>query len=554
MASTPPTIMVLTILDDVHPSGVGPYNVFPGGTHPETSPDDWATPELVDMAAAGIRLNNFRTEMSCTPTRSEIHGYGAVGRASNLNGRAFKVTVPNGINIDTTAAGGANLVRTFKKLGYTVAGFGKLHLSNEQPVNFSKYTWAKQMGFDHYGAMMVSGGPSRPLGCGSTIRPNIDDAAWGHNWWCEYALDGTYQITGDGTSDAGVDNGYSNQVIFDAAKAYIELAIDDSPNKYLIIISSSGPHTPWEDGDDITVDYADDDVADEFVDDRIPGGSASNAASDNPVYGEQLIHLDGLVGEINDVLADEAGLEYMHIVVGDNGVPSAVAGALCDGSRGTKKTPYPCGTNTPFVIQGTALGGVGGEEIDALFGAVDLPKTMARLAGGNHGRRDGISFADCLTYENSKTAANCVGNEVLVSHTWEPLGGDSGTNTAAPKDGDDAAEWTSHELGAIADACGGKTFMLNRQYNTSAVHGPFCEAMYEITSALVDPYIATANAAINLVDSSTCFSIGGDGYEGELDQGVMDADETCAYLIMRDAIQARATVTTPAPFLSGGSM
>jgi arylsulfatase A-like enzyme len=554
MASTPPTIMVLTIFDDVHPSGFGPYNVSTA-THPETSPDDWLTPELVDMAAAGIRLNNFRTEMVCSPTRAEIHGYGAVGRASNLTGKATSVLIPAGVGIDVTAAGGANLVRTFKKLGYTVAGFGKLHMSNEQPVNFGKDTWAKQMGFDYYGAMMQSN-PGKSAGCGSTIRPDLASTAWSHNWWCEYAFDGTYKITGDGDSADDASNGYANQVIFDAAEAYIDLAIADSPNKYLIIINFSGPHSPWGDGNDTTADYTETGEPFEGVDDRIPGSSVSNDVSgtNSAVYGEQLIHVDGLLGQINDLL-DFVSAEHMHIVVGDNGVPNNAAGALCDGSRGRKGSPYPCGTNTPFVIQGTALGAAG-VEIDALFGAVDLPKTMARLAGGNHGRRDGISFADCLTYENSKTAANCVGNDVLVSNEWAPLGGNglgptyaAGANPAAPTIGDTALDWDRRELGAISDACGSKTFLLHRTYDMSVELDPFCEVMYEITSG--DPYISVAGAVDNLVDSTTCDT---GSYAGELDQTVMDADETCAYLIMRDAIQARATVTTPAPFLSGGSM
>lgn len=545
-ASAIPDVVVLHILDDEHTSSQGDWRTDTA-THPSSA--TWSTPAMDSLSNSGIRFNNMFSQSTCSPSRGEIIGYGRVGRLSNPLGRTQTGDIP-AITTVGIAAGGMNLIRTFQDAGYTVAGFGKLHTGIEQVKNFGGDTWAKQIGFDVYEAMVQSNDPF-PLACIDLIPP-IDPVCWGHNFWCSYDLDGNFAIEGDGTSTAGPNNGYVNDVIHDAAAAYITNTALVS-GKHLIIIGWHAPHAGWDDGSSMPgfeCDYDGDGEITEFlyVDDRVPGSVLANEEPtfSVPIYGEQLEHADGRMGAINGLLNLAAGgANHLAVAIGDNGVPGQTASATCSTSRGTKGTPYPCGVSVPLAFQGDDIVRTGIGEINGLYRTTDLPKTLARLIGTAHPRRDGMSFADCLTNSNGKDVSTCPSREVVTTQEWAPLGGNlTAANPWGPRDGDSAAEWDRHELGSITDQFGGKKFFLQRIYDTDVTHGPYCELMFEITGA--DPYIAAVTTPIEETSCSTPFG-------GGLIGGGFDADEASAYALMSRDIDLHRDRSEPAPAIGGGS-
>ncbi len=91
------------------------------------------TPRIDQMAAEGIRLNNFNVEFSCT-----------VSRAALMTGRYA-------IRTGATQAGGitlweVTLAEALKSVGYATALFGKWHLGGDQPEGREP----SQQGFDEY--------------------------------------------------------------------------------------------------------------------------------------------------------------------------------------------------------------------------------------------------------------------------------------------------------------------------------------------------------------------------------------------------------------------
>lgn len=540
-----PTIVVLHLHDDIHPSGFDDYRTDTA-SHPEDSPAQWITPDLDTMADAGVRFNSLYAQNVCSPTRAEIFGFGAVGRVNNPFGRVTSGQIPAQHSIDLQL-GTHTLIAAYKDLGYTVAGFGKLHLGRERVANFGIPTWAKLMGFDHYEAMVQSN-DSLGVAC-AALRTNVT-TCWGHNYWCQYNMDGSFSITGSGVSTDNAANGYVNKVIETKAAAYITSAISEG-GKYFIIIGWHAPHSPWKDGDndggDADCDYDDDGVLDDFQDDRPPGGSCDDDGNDGnlPCYGAQLVDADDRMGNINALLNLASGnANHMAIALSDNGVPGSGAGTKCLASPGVKGTPYPCGTNIFFVAQGDDVSGTN-REVNGLFQAVDIPHTLVELAGGSFSHRDGMSFAGCIT------GSSCTSNSVVISHEYAGesssfgMGGNDsgdgtagGTNRFPPQTGDTAAEWDYNEYGAVTKDCNSKTFFLHRKYDTDIVNAAdeFCELLFELTVSVPYSTIGT------VLQQTTCVT---PNFAGAITPS--GADEICAYAILNPAITgnyARSQVST----------
>lgn len=555
-----PDVVVLHILDDVHPSQMDDYRTDTA-THPATT-YQFATPSMDQMADSGMRFNRFYAQPVCTPGRSEFWGFGEVGTTDNLMGRVQSGRVPAQHGLDLRV-GGPSLIASYHAAGYTVAGFGKLHMGRERWANFpGAESFPEQMGFDHYDAMVQSNDGLFGACDGATYRTNTlgDDCA-SHNYWCQYSRDAAPVITGDGTSTVGAGNGYVDAVISAKAQAYITDTVLPGGGKHLVVISWHGPHAGWSDGNVLTsgaplCDYDDDATAETRVDDRPPGSTVEQHEDDGapPVYGAQLEFVDTQIGIVNGLLHLAAGgLNHLAAVVADNGVANGGTNAECLLSRGRKSTLFECGVNVPLAIYGDDVHSTNANaEVSSLFAGPDLPKTLAQLVGGNLGRPDGYSFADCITNANGKSPANCPGRDVVVHTQWNGspagLGGSDGTdgtpageNPWPPRDGDTAAEWSQYNLGAVTDTNNG-FWKLARYYQQDVALGPYCEIFMAITAS--DPYQATATVPIEETSCSGTFG-------GALTAAGFTADQLGAYTVMKRELDRRRTRPDQRPTFSG---
>jgi arylsulfatase A-like enzyme len=130
--------VVLIVLDDVGFAQFGCYG------------SDIATPTIDALAAAGIRLGNFRTTALCSPTRACLltgrnHHRSGMGRvadlASGFPGYWGKPPPENGF-----------LSEILQENGYATYAVGKWHLSPESEIHMAapRATWPLGRGFDRW--------------------------------------------------------------------------------------------------------------------------------------------------------------------------------------------------------------------------------------------------------------------------------------------------------------------------------------------------------------------------------------------------------------------
>jgi arylsulfatase A-like enzyme len=130
--------VVLVVLDDVGFAQLGCYG------------SDIATPTIDGLAAAGLRLANFRTTALCSPTRACLltgrnHHRSGMGRvadlASGFPGYWGKPPRENGY-----------LSEILRMNGYATYAVGKWHLTPDEETNMaaSRATWPLARGFDRW--------------------------------------------------------------------------------------------------------------------------------------------------------------------------------------------------------------------------------------------------------------------------------------------------------------------------------------------------------------------------------------------------------------------
>ena len=155
------------------------------------------TPFLDEMAAAGLRLDNFYAQPSCSPTRGSV----LTGRHPNRYGifRPGYSIRPKEITI-------AHLL---KDAGYVTAHFGKWHVG---PVKKSSPTNPGAMGFDHW-----------------LSHDNF------------FEMDPVFSLNGGPPKQFF---GESSEIIVDEAIKYIENnRKEDKP--FLLVIWYGSPHEPY---------------------------------------------------------------------------------------------------------------------------------------------------------------------------------------------------------------------------------------------------------------------------------------------------------------------
>ena len=294
------------------------------------------TPNLDKMAAAGLRLDNFYAQPSCSPTRGSV----LTGRHPNRYGifRPGYSIRPKEITI-------AHLL---KDAGYATAHFGKWHVG---PVKKSSPTNPGAMGFDHW-----------------LSHDNF------------FEMDPVFSLNGGPPKKFF---GESSEIIVDEAIKYIESnRQEDKP--FLLVIWYGSPHEPYSGFETDLELYRD--LPKKYADTQVGLTSNETGRKVKRPLREVLIEryaeitaMDRSIGKLSNALKtlelkDNTLLWYC----GDNGIPPS--GLRESRFRGVKGKVYENGIRVPAMIDWPA--GIPVPQISSVSSVTsDILPTLCKLAG-----------------------------------------------------------------------------------------------------------------------------------------------------------------------------
>ncbi|MFV1969245.1 MAG: arylsulfatase, partial [Pirellulaceae bacterium] len=314
------------------------------------------TPNLDRLHRTSIRLTNFHTDPTCSPTRAGLMS----GRYSTRTGVWHTVMGRHMPRPDEVL-----MPRFFADSGYRTAIFGKWHLGDNDPYR------PQDRGFQE---VLIHGGG----GVGQ-----IPD------YWDNDYFDDTYFHNGKPRKFTG----YCTDLFFNEASRFIR-ANRDEP--FFVYLTTNAPHGPFRVDEKYSRPYAD----------RV-GGDMGLAQ----FYG-MIANIDENVGRLMNML-DETGLSDNTILIfmTDNGTSRGATftdsrgndGKMLRGynagMRGRKGSPYEGGHRVPCFIRWPTAGLKGGRDLDLLATHLDLLPTFIDLCGLKkpHGMPlDGTSLAPLL--------------------------------------------------------------------------------------------------------------------------------------------------------------
>ena len=294
------------------------------------------TPHMDALYADSVRLTDFHTDPTCSPTRASL----LTGRYSTRTGvwhtvmgrhmpRANEILIP----------------QYFAAAGYRTAMFGKWHLGDNYPYRpFDR-------GFQH--AVYHGGG-----GIG-----NIPDY-WGNDYF-----DDTYNVNGNWQEFKG----YCTDVFFGEAMSYIR---QHKEEPFFVYLATNAPHHPYRVDEKFRRPYADKVSGDEGLAD---------------FYG-MIANLDENVGKLTKLLAElQLTDDTIVIFMTDNGTARGATfpgprgndrpmiSGYNAGMRGKKGSPYEGGHRVPCFIRWPSGGIEGGRDVNELTAHLDLLPTLIEL-------------------------------------------------------------------------------------------------------------------------------------------------------------------------------
>ena len=294
------------------------------------------TPNLDKMASAGLRLDNFYAQPSCSPTRGSV----LTGRHPNRYGifRPGYSIRPKEITI-------AHLLRD---AGYATAHFGKWHVG---PVKKSSPTSPGAMGFKHW-----------------LSHDNF------------FEMDPVFSLNG-GTPKKIY--GESSEILIDEAIKYIEKK-KDSEQPFLLVIWYGSPHEPYSGFETDLELYRD-------LPKKYSANQVSLTSNESGLRVKRPLHdvlieryaeitaMDRSIGKLRNGLKT-LGLKDNTLLwyCGDNGTPPS--GLRESRFRGVKGKVYENGIRVPSVIDWPA--GIPKPQISTVSTVTsDILPTLCKLAG-----------------------------------------------------------------------------------------------------------------------------------------------------------------------------
>ena len=322
------------------------------------------TPNIDKLHAQSVRLTNYHTGTTCSPTRASLMTgqYGnRVGVWHTIAGRSL------------LRPGVPTLAGMLQKNGYRTAIFGKWHLGDTYPLR------PQDRGFQE---VLIHGGG----GVGQT--PD--------HWNNDY-FDDTYQRNGQPKTYQG----YCTDVWFTEALRFVET---NRNRPFFCYLTPNAPHAPYHVPESYRKAYAD------------------NPDIPNPNFYGMITNLDENVGRLMQRL-QALGLDKNTILIftTDNGSAAGatlnkaggqVAKGYNAGMRGMKASPYEGGHRVPFFIRYPAGQVSGGRDVPQLTSCLDVLPTLLGLSKAsapakNFRATPGLDGADLtpLLRENRNRAA-----------------------------------------------------------------------------------------------------------------------------------------------------
>ena len=319
------------------------------------------TPNLDKMASAGLRLDNFYAQPSCSPTRGSV----LTGRHPNRYGifRPGYSIRPKEITI-------AHLL---KDAGYATAHFGKWHVG---PVKKSSPTSPGAMGFEHW-----------------LSHDNF------------FEMDPVFSLNG-GTPKKIY--GESSGILIDEAMKYIEKK-KDSEQPFLLVIWYGSPHEPYSGFETDLELYRD--LPEKYSATRVSLTSNETGQRVKRPLRDVLIEryaeitaMDRSIGKLRNGLKT-LGLKDNTLLwyFGDNGTPPS--GLRESRFRGLKGKVYENGIRVPAVIEWPA--GIPKPLVSSVSTVTsDILPTLCKLAGATlpDVPLDGIDLVPMLAGEMKQRA------------------------------------------------------------------------------------------------------------------------------------------------------
>lgn len=294
------------------------------------------TPNLDVLHSQSIRLTDYHTDPTCSPTRAAL----MTGRYSTRTGVWHTINGRSMMHQDEYT-----MAEYFKDNGYNTAMFGKWHLGDNAPLR------PMDQGFDH--VVWHKGGG---VGQGPDFFGNdyFDDTYVDH--------DGKYKEF----------EGYCTDVWFREAMNYIgEAKEKDKP--FFVYLSTNAPHGPF---------IVDEKYSEPYKDLGVPEKSAN-------FYG-MIANIDENLGKLRAYL-DKEGLAENTILIytTDNGTAAGLfqnkdkksIKGFNAGMRANKGSAYDGGHRVPFFLHWPAKGLDKGRDIDTLTLHIDVFLTLVDLCG-----------------------------------------------------------------------------------------------------------------------------------------------------------------------------
>eukprot|EP00752_Nemacystus_decipiens_P013666 g12119.t1 len=294
------------------------------------------TPNLDVLHGESVRLTDYHTDPTCSPTRSAL----MTGRYSTRTGIWHTI---NGRSLMSTEE--YTLAEYLADNGYRTGLFGKWHLGDNAPFR------PADQGFEH--VVWHKGG-------GVTQGPDY----FGNDYF-----DDTYNVNGEDQKFEG----YCTDIWFDEAIKFMgDEAGNDRP--FFAYISTNAPHGPFIVAEKYAKAYADL---------GIPEQSAN-------FYG-MIENIDENLGKLRAYLKDKGLADNtLLIFTTDNGTArgnfrplkdNPEVRGFNDGMRGNKGSNYDGGHRVPFFIHWPAGGLTEGRDVDRLMQHIDILPTFTDLLG-----------------------------------------------------------------------------------------------------------------------------------------------------------------------------
>ncbi len=335
---------LILVLDDVGVNGIDIYSRDDVYGHPGEGAAPGPTPNIDDLAAAGVLFRNAWAAPVCGPSRfATMTGRYAFRTGAGSNGQSLS---EDDVILPEIVAG-----------THRNAAIGKWHLGGgrndtDHPI---------EVGFEYY-----AGGLGGGIG---------DYEAW-------------RKVTNSTTTATVIEDPYTTYATTDVVDEALARIAEYGEEPWLLWLAFNASHSPFH------------------VPPGSLTTMAVDAGSDTPTKWKAAIEAaDTEIGRLLANIPDDVLADTTIILLGDNGTPRGATEMPFDNTR-AKGSVYEGGVNVPFIVVSPRVDPVdAGSESNALIHVVDIFATIAEIAGASAGTEDSVSLVPYLENPSLPTQA-----------------------------------------------------------------------------------------------------------------------------------------------------